>query len=252
MATMAVRELGPEMRMRAAAHLVGGMEAASKVQDAEPYRLALLWVADRNILDKAAQAMPATWINSWAKLSPLYAVVDEPDEGALLIRVLGQSGELSMTARNWVVFRLGDLKDKRAIHLLTEALVRVYGNREARDALSSIGGVEVENQMLALLRDKNQGVRSMATEVLFRLQGPRGCDLARRMVREDNFGERMLAMSHLGQFGTADDLPLLLPCCDYWKADRRNIYWATSAVVQIRERCIYDINGPIVRQAGAK
>ena len=47
------------------------------------------------------------------------------------------------------------------------------------------------------------------------------------------------------QIGTPEDLPLLLPYADFWKADRATQRWAMSAVRSIRERWNYDLNGPI-------
>ncbi len=52
-------------------------------------------------------------------------------------------------------------------------------------------------------------------------------------------------MSNLGRYGAPADLPLLLPFCDYWRADRTTQYWAMSAVAGLRDRYHHDINGPI-------
>ncbi len=74
------------------------------------------------------------------------------------------------------------------------------------------------------------------------------CDLARRMLHAEDFGRKHLAMTNLGTFGTVDDLTLLLPYCDYWKADRATHYWAMTAVASIRDRLNYDVNGPVVKK----
>ena len=152
-----------------------------------------------------------------------------------------------------MVFCLGDIKEKRAVNVLTATLThsrywRLIGT--TRDALIRIGGPEVENGMLRLMTHEDHShVRGAATEVLFRLQGERSRDLAGRMLREDDFGVKREAMLHLGNVGTVDDLALLLPYCDYWKASRATHYWAMSAVASIRERYNYDVNGPVVKNA---
>ena len=162
-------------------------------------------------------------------------------------------GPLPVPARDWAAFRLGDLKEKRAVPVLTQTLIRDADWRltqTARDALITIGGTEVETEMLALLTHEDcQRVRPAAIEVLFRLQGERSRDLARRMLREENWGLKRPALIHLGNLGTAEDLALLRPYCDYWTADRTTHYWAIGAVAQIRDRCNYDVNGPIVKRS---
>jgi hypothetical protein len=72
------------------------------------------------------------------------------------------------------------------------------------------------------------------------------------MLREEGFGLKQPALIHLGNLGTADDLPLLLPYCDYWNSDRTTHYWALEAVAGIRDRFNYDVNGPIVKRVTSK
>ncbi len=73
--------------------------------------------------------------------------------------------------------------------------------------------------------------------------------LARRMLREKNFGAPHAALGHVGRFGTAEDIALLERWCDYWHADRGLHYWAMLAMAELRERCGYDLNGPIQKAA---
>lgn len=118
--------------------------------------------------------------------------------------------------------------------------------RAAAEALTKIGGEAVENKMLPLLAHEDHNrVRRHAVEVLFALQGEGSVDLARRMLVEEDLGLKRPAMSNLGRYGVPEDLPLLLPFCNYGEADRATQYWAMSAVASLRERHNYDINGPI-------
>ena len=256
-ATLGIRELGSEARQQAFARLTEGLGAgAVEVQDTRTrlfYLLALIWLGDEESLDELADVMPAPWRPTWTALSPLYPLADERDEGAFLVRLLAESTDLPHPAREWVIFCLGDRKEKRAVNVLTATLThsrywRLIGT--TRDALIRIGGPEVENEMLKLMTHEDHShVRGAATEVLFRVQGGRSRDLARRMLREDDFGVKREAMLHLGNVGTVDDLVLLLPYCDYWKASRATHYWAMSAVASIRERYNCDVNGPVVKNA---
>ena len=153
--------------------------------------------------------------------------------------------------RNWVVFRLGDLRDDRAIPVLVNYLksannMYYYGE----EALKNIRGEKVEQAMIELLSDKEQRVRGMATEVLLNLQGERSLSILRKMVKEENYGDRQRAFTHLYHHGTLEDLEMLKPFCDFWNRGENSIYWPCQAIIGIRERFDYDINGPIKKVVG--
>jgi hypothetical protein len=69
------------------------------------------------------------------------------------------------------------------------------------------------------------------------------------MLQEPDFGLKQSALLQLAQIGTAEDIPLLLPLGDYWKSDRTDHYWAIQALASIRDRCGYDVNGPIKKSS---
>lgn len=257
-ATLAIHELGVAARKQAVAALMGDLGPVSRsVRDTDArtaYMLALIYLADEEDMLKAASEMPQSLRASWNAAVPLRSVVSEADEGAALIQALEKPASLSRLARQWALWRLGDLKEHRAVKVLKEAMIGerdLAAARIARDALINIGSAEVETEMLAWLTHENH-VREMAIEVLFGIQGQRGLDLARRMLHEDNFGLKDSAMIRLGAFGTADDLSLLLPYCDYWKSERVTHYRAVHAVATIRDRCNYDVNGPIVKTSTSR
>lgn len=259
-AALAIRELGPGARQQAIALLIddlgSGVAKKASTRTRTPYLLDLIWLGDEESFGKVKNVMPDSWRSAWTALSPLRVRPNEKDEGAFLARLLTKSVKLPPGAREWVAFRLGDLKEKRAVEALTEMLTREPDwalTGAARDALIAIGGPEVEDNMLKLLTHKDHNrVRRAAINVLFRLQGERSRDLSRRMLREEDFGVKRMAMMNLGTSGTVEDLALLLPCCDYWKADRATHYWAMGAVASIRERHNYDVNGPIVKNSAKK
>jgi len=251
---MAVCELGREARQKGATRLVEHLgPTATRARDPDvTVLLEITWLGDEGCFREVARGLPASWRTAWTALSPLRAITEAKDEGAVLMQFLETPGTRPVPACEWAVFRLGDLKDTRAVQVLTQTLIRDTDwrlNQTVRDALICIGGTEVETNMLALLTHENrQRVRPAAIEVLFRLQGERSRDLARRMLREENWGLKRPALIQLGNLGTTDDLALLLPYCDYWKADRTTHYWAIGAVAQIRDRYNSDVNGPIVKR----
>jgi HEAT repeat protein len=259
-AVLAIRELGKESRQQAFARFVKDLESDKarmlNTRKRTNYMLTLIWLGDRESLAKATNVLPASWQSTWTSFGPLRSAANNEDEGLSLARILEKPGSLSQSALQWTAFRLGDLKEIRAAKGLIAALTRAPNSPlawEAKDALICIGGSETENEMLKLLSNQEpEGVARAATEILFRLQGERACDLARRMLREDGFGVKMSAMTHLMNHGTLADVTLLLPYCDYWKADRTTHYWAMQAVGGIRSRYNYDINGLIVKHSDKK
>jgi HEAT repeat protein len=252
-ATMGVRDLGAQARQSATARLTEWLAVPPPKQltgrNPDRYLLELLWLGDAAALDTAEGLMHESYRRSWATLAPLRPLAGREDETAFLVSLVEQRPRLSREAWAWLVFRLGDLRQRDAIPALAAYLVG-EGNwglgSDIVEALVRIGGPAVEKEMLGLLSHPGgQRVRQPASEVLFRLQGARGLELARRMIIEDDLGARRLALLHLSKFGAPDDLPLLLPLCDYWKADRTLHYWAMMAASSIRDRCGYDVNGPI-------
>jgi HEAT repeat protein len=256
-ATMAIRELGPEARRKAVSRMLAVIESAA---DRRPSTgsdvrslLELIWLGSDPDFQQAERCMTASYRATWGTLQPLLLVGKQGDEATflktLLERHLRTRIALPRDAWAWVLFRLGDLRHEPSIDAITECMTREVDwtlTRAAAEALTKIGGRAVEQKMMTLLTHEDHNrVRRHAIDVLFELQGERSVNVARRMLSEEDFGLKGPAMSTLGRYGTPKDLPLLLPFCDYWKADRSTQYWAMSAVASLRERYCYDVNGPI-------
>ncbi len=256
-ATMAIRELGPEARQTAVNRLLATFDSAAEKRPSTGSvtrtMLELIWLGDSSDLQLAEQRMPASYRTTWNRLRPLLPVAQQKDEAKFLTTLLESHLEtriaLPRDAWAWVLFRLGDLRREVSIDSLTKYVTEELDwslTRASADALTNIGGQTVEQKMLPLLTHEDHNrVRRHAVEVLFALQGERSAVIARRMLVEKDFGLKGPAMSHLGRYGSPEDLPLLLPFCDYWKADRTTQYWAMSAVASLRDRYHYDVSGPI-------
>jgi len=187
-----------------------------------------------------------------AALRPL--LEEAEDEGARLVasleNMVGEGeygGGGSTDAPGWVIHRLGELREERAIEPLFRMLGWSQGLRtQAADALVRIGGERVEAAALGLLQHPDEKrVRRTAVDIVFRLQGERALPLARRMLAEEDFGRRSAAALFLATHGVPEDLEILVPLSDFWTGDRENHYWLQSAVSAIRRRHGYDLHGPI-------
>lgn len=247
-ATMAVREIGDDARREAFAHILGRLKAApAQVPVAEGhlrYPLELLWLGDVGGVAEAEPLMRARCGDAWESLRPLMGISRGEDEGRILQGRLEQRQTMPNEGLGWVLMRLRDLKDRRVIQELAASLRDERHRAEPHlfvVDLVTIGGPEVEEELMALLTDKNPGTRSMATEALFLIRGDRSRELARRILSEENVGDRMRAYNVLGRLGTAEDLAFVLRLADFWTGDRENHHWAMSAVASIRRRCGLDV-----------
>ncbi|MBL7224030.1 MAG: hypothetical protein ISS72_09260, partial [Candidatus Brocadiae bacterium] len=281
--TMAVRELGAAARRKAAIQLIDTLaERAPGFGVARPSQsmLSLIWLADRDGYEQASMVMDEGHRRAWATLEPLRSLADCADEGTLLAELLSgkrprkpqpeapatatvsrtQLTNASVTvswagpglppeALEWIVFRLGDLRDRRAIQLLSHHMVKFaswQSGAAAAEALRTIGGPEVEASMTRLVfPDKPGYVPHYAVRVLLDVLDDRALPVARRMLAEAGFSQKRLALEEIGRSGTANDIAVVRPYCDYWTADRRLHREAMSAAAALRERHRHDLNGPI-------
>ena len=123
----------------------------------------------------------------WPALEPIVNVAGRRDEAALLVRQLGAANpsfHASLPAR-WLFYRLGRLRDERAIPALVKALQHPYWDTSTVvEALKRIGGPKREAAVLPLLRTPEPGTRQAAMEILLEVQGRRFLPLLRRMLNE--------------------------------------------------------------------
>jgi HEAT repeat protein len=234
-AAMALRELGPEELPRAIALLAAMVQARAKEQGhaivlgmpSAPL-LALAWLGGEP--ERTGEV-------GGDDVRALSAAGQQPDEGAYLVSVLCNPGKLPPAAIEWIVMRLGDLRDVRAI----DALVGLLGNLywalpgSSKEALIRIGGVQVEAAAVRLLEGGGPvGPREAALTILHELKGAEALPQLRAALADSAL--RSTALLLLARAGTEADLSVLIPMSDFWTGDRDNHYWAMQAVVEIRQR----------------
>ena len=253
-ATMAIRELGKEARQKAVEKVREMLKLAlpNHLTGDNPtrYLLELVWLGDEKEILETRDILHAEYQHAWENIKPLISLNQAEDEAAFLMDLLKEPIKVSYgEIRNWTIFRLGDLKDERAIPVLANYIKSVNDTRFVEEALKQIGGNQVEEAMTQLLSHEKQQVRGVATEILFNLPGEKSLSVVRRMIKEDNFGDRQKAFIYLYNHGTLDDLEMLKPFCDFWNRGDNSIYWPCHAMIGIRERFNYDLNGPIIKKS---
>jgi HEAT repeat protein len=254
-AAIAIHELGEQAKGEAARKIFEITQAPPEKQvtgnRAISQLLALVWLADEAEFSQARKTMDPGFQQRWPSVAILAGLQSADDEAAFLIECLTASEKkaIDRKVQEWIVFRLGDLKDTRAVPAIAALVEHPYSRSPLmlQAALTSIGGAEAEAAMLKLLTHKEPSVRRMATNIICDLLGPEAMPLCRRILNEENFGSKVDALYPIGRHGTLEDLELLEELCDYWTGDRSLTYHGGSAMTQIRERIHHDLNGPIVR-----
>lgn len=257
----AVLELGPQAREKAVAELLARIKALPlpSANDEAIRRdnrflfTELAYLGNDQDYEQARQTMvDAEYQPCWEQARPLVGASQQKDEGLFLLHIfdvrLHKDADISDDVTAWAVFRMGELRDKRAINSLFKYLEsrRWAWDYASRKSLAKIGGAEVETRALALLTsDDKDWARAEAVKLLDALQGPKMLPLLRRMIRESDFGSKSDALLLMARYGTPDDLTTLVPLADFWTGDRGLHYWAKNAVAEIRRRYDYDIQGPI-------
>lgn len=261
-ALFAILDLGPHARAKAFDVLVDRIKAIKKGQT-EEFNLLFTYLAvvgDDDSYSRIEQNMEEFVRASLRenRCSAFLGINTCQDEGLFLINLLNLLKERRRYLEPvipLIIYRLGDLREKRAIAELFKILIEQQSRYDyaTSEALAKIGGAEVEQTVMPLLTNKDEDwVRREAIEILVKVQGQRARPLLRRMLTEKDFGLPGLAAHHLGMIGTPEDLPLLLPLDDYWTTDRKAQVWAHYAISSIRERYDYDIDGPIAANSAGK
>jgi HEAT repeat protein len=262
--TFGILELGPEARKKASAAVIAGIREAfgpsktirtATISDGtHPLFMQLAWLGDEKAVEEADELITGIVREYWKDVQSLMLAGSQPDEGGFLLEELANDPTLSNTVKAWIVFRLGDLKEKRAVKQVNAILagIRTYPiSSMAKTALMSIGGPEAEVAAIELISHGDPMVRCDGLEILFKLQRERTLPLLRRLVAEQEHERvKTTAIGFLARVGEPEDLKLLLPLCDFWTVNRAVQSQAIDAVSRIRERHNYDVNGPIRRERG--
>jgi HEAT repeat protein len=212
------------------------------------YLLQMVWLADDDQWQRLSKHNDASWQNEWRKMAPLRAAATAKDEGPRLTALLqNPPPDMPWNSMKWIIARLGDLREPTAVAPLFNDLSAAPWRHayDTKEALISIGGPDVEAGAMELLKHHDHTVRREAMDILRALKKETVRPLLRRILAEDDFGNKAHAAFLLGYVGTPDDLPVLVPLTDFWKTDRALQSRATEAVTNIRDRFNYDINGPI-------
>ena len=254
-ATLAIYELGEDARAEATQKIlaiIGDRSQRYSYRERIWHLLALVWLASKSEINQAQKLMDSNYRHQWADVEFMTGLNSARDETGFLIDCLGQTLKddrlNNPEVRDWIIFRIGELKDPRGIPLLIEHLKKGIWAESLVDALVSIGGAKTEQAVVKILKHPNKQVRATATNILCKLKGADAMPLCRRILTEENFGSKGDVLFPMAHHGTVEDLALLEKVCNYWAGDRSLTTNGGSAMAEIRRRYHHDLNGPIKKE----
>jgi len=244
-ATMAIVELGLDARKKAAVALlkeIGGTGSLANNQD-EQLRLLLefAWIkqpADYETASKLIADKPG-WSSAWKSMQPLLQGLTGSEEGSLLIQLLKQRQSLSPVALDWIVYRLGDLRESRAADALVELFRSVpsYSPQTISTALEAIGGAKIAGKMEAIAINPNSPYQASAVEILAGCQHEKALPVLRNVLKTGGLDAKVRSLAAISRFGNCEDWKALTPMADYWTGERDIHYWLLQAISEIGQRC---------------
>jgi hypothetical protein len=250
-ATMAIRDLGAGARLWAASALRADMVSINLEGDLDAqYRLLLelAWVMDESDFSKAAALAQhnAAWAGSWGQMQPLLKALagtgNSPgDEGTTLLKQLDGTQKLPPLALGWVYFRLGDLRESRAVGPLVAEFKKEasYAPQTLKDALKNIAGEAVVRAVEPIADDSSQPRQADAFELLSEIEKEKTLPRARRLLKDSKIkvDVKVRCLAALSRYGSRADRDMLLPLSNYWTGDRALHYLIISAIAEIDSRC---------------
>lgn len=245
-ATMAVLELGPASRKKVLDELIKDAhspELASKQDEQIRLLLALAWIKQKSDSEPVSNISKIKgWASSFDAIHPLLNGLPASDEGKFLIDLLlrgDNSTPLSPEVKEWIVFRLGDLKDARAADVLIELFEKSPSSANATmaEALIAIGGESIAKRLESIARDKKSNHRAEAVEILTSIRKEKSLPTLRELLHCDNLDTKVRALSGIGMYGGCADYAAIRAMANYWKGDRKLHYWIVQALSQIDDRC---------------
>jgi HEAT repeat protein len=240
-ATMAILELGPTARKKASSALLKQMSTTIDKQEEQIQLLTeFAWIKQAEDLDKAITLLKdkQNWASALSTVHPLLFGIDETNESSSLLRLLDQRATISPAVVDWIVFRLGELHETRAVDLLAQMFsTPSYSPSTITEALMKIGGSKVISKMEAIATDSKSPYQGTAIDVLINCQKEKALPLLRKVLKSGTLDGKVHSLAGISRLGNCDDRKALLPLADYWTGERDIHYWVVQALIEIQTRC---------------
>ncbi|WP_188364587.1 HEAT repeat domain-containing protein [Marinicella pacifica] len=210
--------------------------------------LALMWLNPDQVAQPHAEIFSDELYNH---VRPFSSVSTVDDEAKFLATQFKDINDVNPIVKLWLIQRITFLKDEQALPLLLKLLTADSNHDyQIHKALMAIGGESTQNAMVSLFSDPRKWVRTTAIKVYAKLAGEKILPYLRKMITDENYGDKHEALTYLYYYGTPEDLPYLNINCDFWQTNNDLHDWACRARYGIWDRHDYDLNGPIKKVSG--
>lgn len=175
-------------------------------------------------------------------MQPLLSGLPSTDEGLFLIQKLKEK-KLPPQALDWVMYRLGDIHEIRALDALLVEFEKpyAYSPSTAKEALEKITadkhtrGALIDKLKAIALNSKSQS-QANAVELLAAIAGRGALPVVRKVIKSGQLDAKVRALNVMSRIGNKDDLVILMPMANYWTSDRQLHYWVMQAIGEIKNR----------------
>ncbi len=247
-ATFAIAALGASAKQKTTTILLREIESntalAQKPDEQIILLLELAWLqqADGNQQVSKAIEKKDAWLGSYNQIQPLLNGLPNKDEGQFLTQKLVEK-KLPAQALDWIIFRLGDLHESRAIDALMAEFEKPYSyspetTKVALAKISTNGQARavLVKRLKAIALNSQSAAQANAIELLATIDGEKALPVVRRIVKNGQLEAKVRALNIISRLGTKEDLALLLPMSNYWSGDRKTHYWVMQAVGELNNK----------------
>lgn len=243
-ATFAIVDLGPEARRKASEALLNEIKttlsSSNNSEEQTRLLLELAWTKQPGDYEKAQKliASKPNWSSSWATTEPLLKGLEASNERSCLIQLLKQKPTLSSIAIDWIVYRLGDLREARATDAILELFTSPsYSPATISDALTRIGGPELIEKIETIALNSKSLYQGPAIEILTNCQKEQALPTLRKVLKTGSLEGKVRSLAGMSRYGNCEDRKILIPMADYWTGERNIHYWLMQALTEIQNRC---------------
>ncbi len=247
-ATFAIADLGASAKQSTTTILlreIGSNTALAQRPDEQIILLLeLAWLQQPDGGKQVSKAIEknSAWLGSYNQVQPLLNGLPSKDEGQFLTQKLVEK-KLPTQALDWIIFRLGDLKETGAIDALMAEFEKPYSyspetTKVALEKISTNGQARevLLKELKSIALNSQSAAQANAIELLAMIDGEKALPVVRQIIKNGQLEAKVRALNIISRIGTKEDLALLLPMSNYWSGDRKTHYWVMQAVGELNNK----------------
>lgn len=247
-ATFAIADLGAGAKQSTTTILLREIESNSAIAQKPDEQIILLlelaWLQQPDGGKQVSKAIEknSAWLGSFNQVQPLLNELPNKDEGQFLTQKLVEK-KLPAQALDWIILRLGDLHESRAIDALMAEFEKPYSyspetTKVALEKISTNGQARevLVKKLKSIALNAQSAAQANAIELLAAIDGEKALPVVRQIIKNGQLEAKVRALNIISRLGTKQDLALLLPMSNYWSGDRKTHYWVMQAIGELNNK----------------